>query len=327
MKGLRLFVNFREVRGAYGGANAFLRALTGALRQRGVWITNNPRERVDLVFLNALSENIDLAFVQRIHERGAPIIHRKVGYRVSGPPEMRAMEDGVVHGDRLQVEFSPYVAHTIFQSGYSRDVFLTSGFEGPYDVIPNGVDESVFNLDVRRGFLHRVGRRSFWAPGLPLRVAISTWSTDPNKGFAEYVRVDGELVGRDDLEVVLIGRVPLDVRFREIKVVAPQPPVRLAAQLKRAHVLLQLARYETCSNALIEGINCGLPAIYLDSGSNAELAAEYGVEYRGDFVEAAARVQERYEDVLQRIPDNPYRISNVVERYLGLFGRVLDDRA
>jgi glycosyltransferase involved in cell wall biosynthesis len=317
-----VYMNFTEVRGPYGGANAFLRALRGALAQRGVRTTNDLAAKFDLAFLNALTDDLDLARVQRVAATGRPVVHRKVGYRVSGSPEMRAVEDGVVHGDRVQIEFTPHVAHTVFQSEYSRDVFLASGFDGPFSVIPNGVDESLFNLDVKRPF--RAPRlRSFWNGSEPLRVVVSTWSTDENKGFPDYREIDARFAGRRDVELTLIGRVPSGTRFQTFRVVPPQRRRALAARLKEQHVLLQLARFETCSNALIEGINTGLPVVYLDSGANREMAAAYGEVYEGDLDDALERLSPRYEEIVGRIPANPYRISLVVDRYLELFERLV----
>lgn len=244
---MRIYMNFRHRRGPWGGGNQFLAALRAWLERHGHEVVTDPRERFDVALLNALMEDIDVEFVRRVAER-APVVHRKVGYRVSGLPHMRAVQEGVVHGDRLQIDFSPYLTHTVFQSAYSRDVFVAEGFSGAATIIPNGVNESIFNLELR-------------------------------------------------------GRPWL------------RPRRRVAELLKRRHVLLQLAREETCSNALIEGINCGLPVVYLDSGSNAELAGDYGVEYRGDFADAVARVVERYDDIVARTHDNPYRISLVAPRY------------
>lgn len=316
-------MNHTEVRGPYGGANAFLRTLRAALERRGVVVTNDLADPFDLAFLNALTDDIDLAFVERLAERGVPIVHRKVGYRVSGSPEMRRVVDGVAWGDRLQLEFSPYLAHTVFQSDYSREVFVAGGFAGPYTVIPNGVDEEIFNTVARGRLLRRASRRRFWDGAERLRVVISTWSTDENKGFADYQQIDELLDTLSGVGLTLVGRTPPDVRFRRIRVLPPRGPQRLAAELKRHHVLLQLARYETCSNALIEGLNCGLPAIYLESGANTEVARDYGVPYRGDFPAAVDAVKERYADIVSRIEHNPYRGSLVVERYLSVFEQVL----
>jgi glycosyltransferase involved in cell wall biosynthesis len=312
---VRIYMNFRPARGPYGGGNQFLAALRAELERRGHVIVTDPRGRFEVALLNALMQDIDAAFVERIAER-APVVHRKVGYRVSGNPQMRRVADGVVWGDKLQLDFTPYLARTIFQSAYSRDVFTREGFSGPYTIIHNGVDERVFNVRLRpRVPWRRPVRRSFWDGREPLRVIVSAWSTDPNKGFDELPKVDAALDGVEDVRLELVGRKPKAMRLPNVRVLRARPPARVAEVLKRRHVLLQLARHETCSNALIEGINCGLPAIYVDSGSNAELARDYGVEYRGDLLASVAELRDRYAEIVERIADNPYRISLVAPRY------------
>ena len=123
------------------------------------------------------------------------------------------------------------------------------------------------------------------------------------------------------MTVTLVGRVPDGVRFAHIRHVGPVRVAKLARLLRRQHVLLHLARYETCSNALIEGMNCGLPPIYLDSGSNAEVAASYGVRYDGDFDASLVALREGYGDFVERLRTNPYRISAVLPRYLDVLER------
>jgi hypothetical protein len=319
---MRVLMNFRAVRGPYGGANAFLRTLRAALERRGLTVVTDPGAAYDVALLNALTEDIDLAYVARVADR-APVVHRKVGYRVSGSPEMRRVEDGVVHGDRLQLEFAPYVAHTIFQSAYSRDVFVAAGHDGPYTIVHNGVDESVFNLLVRPRSWQRPRVRSFWDGRSPLRVVVSTWSTDENKGFADYRRIGEALHGDPSVRLTLVGRAPGGASLPGFRLVGAKRRRPLAAELKRHHVLLQLARFETCSNALIEGINCGLPAVYLDSGSNAELASGYGVPYEGDLPEALTRLAPRYDEFVAAIPQNPFRSELVADRYLELLERAV----
>lgn len=324
---MRVYMNFREVRGAYGGANAFQRTLRRALEQRGVRVTTRVGDRYDVALLNALTNGIDLEFVRSVAER-APVVHRKVGYRVSGGPELRRQVGGVVEGDRLQVEFTPHVTHTVFQSRYSRDVFLGSGFDGPFTVVHNGVDEEIFTPWERRGPLRRRrALRPFWDGRSPLRVVISSWSTDPNKGFEDYAAIDRALAGRDDVVLSFVGRLPDGLAFRNIRALEARPARALAALLRQNDVLLQLARYETCSNALIEGLNCGLPAIYLDSGANGEVADAYGVPYEGDFFAALDSVRRRYDELVARVLENPYRASTVVERYEAILRSAAETRS
>lgn len=320
-----VYVNVHPREGAFGGANAFLRTLVDELRRRGVETTTDPRDPFDVALLNALTEGLNLETVRRLAESGRPLVHRKTGYLGRGAAGLRQVVGGVVLGDAHQVAFDRYLAHTIFQSRYSRDVFAAAGHRGRSSVIHNGVDPSIFNLEQR----HLLGRRlrSFWQPGEALRVVVSSWSADENKGFPEYRRIDGQLGGRDDLRVTLVGRVPEGTRFRHIEVLGPRGPRRLADALRREHVILQLARFETCSNALLEALNCGLPAVYLDSGANAELAADFGVPYEGDLFAALAAVRAGYDGIVSRLPDNPYRIGPVADRYLAVLEAVAAGRA
>ena len=142
---MRVYMNFTPRNGPYGGANAFLRTLMAELGRRGVVFTADEREPVDVALLNALTDGLMPEDVERIASRGTPIVHRKTGFRARGAPGLRAVVEGVVLGDAHQVAFSPFVSHSVFQSAYSREVFVAAGFEGPSSVIPNGVDDSVFH--------------------------------------------------------------------------------------------------------------------------------------------------------------------------------------
>ena len=44
---MRVYMNFREVRGPYGGANAFQRTIRRALERRGWRVTTDPGARYD----------------------------------------------------------------------------------------------------------------------------------------------------------------------------------------------------------------------------------------------------------------------------------------
>lgn len=318
---MRVYLNFEPRSGPYGGANAFLRTLMRALGRHGVTFTSRLDEPVDVALVNALTNDIGLDDVRKLSDRGVPVVHRKTGYRGRGIAELRAEVDGVIEGDRRQIELSPYITHSVFQSEYSRDVFHSSGFAGRFSVIPNGVDTSIFNtIRVRR---FRGSRpREWWRPTDPVRLVVSTWSTDPSKGWSEVSRVAERLRDRRDATLTVVGRVPSGCELPATRTLGPRRAEELAEILKRAHVILNLTQWESCSNALIEGLNCGLPAIYLDSGANREVAGEYGVAYEGDIVEALDEIRRRYADIVARLPENPYRIEPVAARYLAVLASV-----
>lgn len=319
---MRIYTNLKRVRGPYGGAYNFMAALMNRLERAGFSFTNNAGVPFEIALLNALSDGLTLDTVRAIADRGVPILHRKVGYIVSGPPEMRRAVDGVVWGDKVQMDFDPFVTTTIFQSDYSAQAYRKQGFSGHSVTVRNGADEDMFNYERRLLFGLRTVPRTTWSGG-PLKVVISTWSTDPNKGFSDYLEIDRGLDGRGDVEVTLVGRMPANLDFRNIRHVGAMTRRKLAEFLKQQHVLLTLSRFETCSNALIEGLNCGLPAIYLDSGSNPELAGDYGVKWNGDFDAALAQVKDCYHDIFDRLPNNPFRLTLVANAYQNLFSSVI----
>ncbi len=320
MSKLAIHSNIRLRAGAYGGANSFMRSLFGALRARGHRFVDDPAH-ADVALLNALSDGLDLERVKRIADLGVPIVHRRVGYIVSGSPEMRAAPDGVPYGDRLQAAFDPYIRLAVFQSEYGRRVFERAGFAGAFEIVRNGVDERIF-APAARGWRALFERRRAPRSRGRLRLVVSTWSTDPNKGFADYAKLDDALGALPGVSISLVGRWPEGFAPKRIVRVAPLRPQALARFLRAQDALLTLSRFETCSNALIEGLNCGLPALYLDSGSNAELAAPYGVAWSGDFARDVAALDEGYDGFARALPDNPFRMSLVAPIYERLLERV-----
>ncbi len=84
--------------------------------------------------------------------------------------------------------------------------------------------------------------------------------------------------------------------------------------LKSCHCLLQFAQDDTCSNAVLEAINRGLPIIYLDSGGTKEIAKEYGVEYKDSLLDAVERLKASYFSIIERIKDNPFKIEYVADK-------------
>lgn len=321
---MRVFMNFSESRGLSGGAHSFLRALRRELKKKGIVFTNRVDGDFDVALLNALTNRLDIGMVKRIHEKGRPIIHRKVGYSVSGSEAMRQVVSGVVEGDRRQIEFSSYITHTVFQSEYSRDVFFSEGFRGPYTLIANGADKDTFNRMVRpKIFGWSRQRRGYRQGSSGFRFAIVTWSKDMNKGFDDYKLFDQALDEMPDVEIWFIGRKPSNIKFKNIRVFRPRRHTSLAKKLKQCDGFIQMARNETCSNALLEGICCGLPVIFKDSGSTSQFASRYGVEYKGDPQGSMRELMYGHELLVRDIDDFPYSIQESANKYFELLNEVL----
>lgn len=268
---MKIYLNHeRPLFNRSGGAHSFLSALRQSLDKKGIKVTSNLKRPVDLYLINALTGGVNIDSVAKIADSGKKIVHRKVGYAVSGSPEMRAVVDGVVAGDAVQMAFDKFVSKTIFQSNYSKEAFIAQGFYGESEMIWNGVDQSMFFPSTKSDF-------SLPKESNKLKIVACSWSTDPNKGFSDYEAIDALLTKFPSVEMYFVGRLPADLKFRNIISLGTKRKRNIAKILRSCDGYIHMARKETCSNALLEALSCGLPVLYNNSGSSEELIQKAGV--------------------------------------------------
>ena len=243
-----------------GGGNQFLRALVGELESRGLRVERNQLSaRTPAALCN--SYNFDLDRLQRLLRPGCRIVHR-----VDGPIGVyRGEDDGTDR--RIWKANAALASATVFQSRYSleRHAQLGLEFRDPR-VIRNTVDPRVFNAEGRSPF----------AAGGKVRLIATSWSDNPAKG-ADTIRWLEERLDWSRFELTFVGRTP--VRFDRLRMIPPVTPAELAGILREHDLYVTASLHESCSNAFLEALACGLPALYVDSGSNAELAGEAGLAF------------------------------------------------
>jgi glycosyltransferase involved in cell wall biosynthesis len=285
----------------YGGSNQFLLALRAELRRRGLRVAANvvaPRTRACI--LNAFAFDADAL---------RPMLHPacRVVHRVDGPIALyRGRDDGA---DAVVQRLNDELAHTtVFQSNYSLEASRAIGLElrDPI-VIPNAVDPTIFFAPESRP---PVAERK-------IRLITTCWSDNPNKG-ADALELLEERLDWRRFELTFVGRSP--VTFRRTRMLPPVDSDELAQLLRTHDVFVAPSRHEPSSNALLEALACGLPAVYRDSGGNGEIVREAGVAFTDDeqlpgAVEAMAGVLEEKRALIS-VP----AIADVANRYLDAMG-------
>ena len=281
----------------FGGGNQFLLALLGELRRRGLEIeVNRLSGRTPSCLYNSF--NFDFHRLRRFAREGARMVHR-----VDGPIGVyRGFDDGT---DRQILNINRALADaTIFQSRYSLDKHRELGLDlrNPV-VIPNTVDPAIFHPPPSREPLS--GRR--------LRVIATSWSANPRKGAEVLAWLDQNL-DLDAYEVTFAGNT--EQRFDQIRVVGPLASAPLADLLRTHDVYLAASRDDPCSNALLEGLACGLAAAYLRSGGHPELVGEGGIGF--DEAEELPAILARLREELDARRDAIAvpRLDEVADRYL-----------
>ena len=249
-----------------GGGSQFLHALAGELRRRGLGIeVNRISGGTPACLFNSF--NFDFRRLRRFARTDCRMVHR-----VDGPiGAYRGFDDGT---DRRILEINNQLADaTILQSRYSLEKHRNLGLElkSPV-VIPNAVDAALFHAPEQ----HEPpdGRR--------VRLIAASWSDNPNKGADTLAWIDRNLDWRR-FEMTFAGRPP--IALERIRAIGPLPSAALADVLRSHDVYVAPSLNDPCSNALVEALACGLPAVFAASGGHRELVGEAGLPFsaaRGD---------------------------------------------
>lgn len=280
-----------------GGGHQFLRALVSELERRGVAVELNRISRATPACLFN-SFNFDFRRLRRFARPDCRMVHR-----LDGPIGVyRGFDDGT--DARIAQVNGELADATVVQSQFSLEAHRELGIElrDPV-VIANAVDPAIFHPPAARDPLD--ARKA--------RLIAVSWSDNPNKGAEVFAWLD-ENLDWERYEMSFVGRSP--AAFLRIRVRGPVPSRELANELRRHDVYVAASRNDPCSNALLEALACGLPAVYLASGGHPELVGDGGLPFV-----SAEEVPEVLERLLGEVDDRRGAIrvpslEQVADRYL-----------
>lgn len=311
---MRISINLRPGHGPGPGQNRFVRCLTDYLTERGHSVSHSLTPDLDVVLLvtvqrkdPAASFSLDeVVSYRRLYPRTAVVL------RANRCDQQRGTE-GSINRDIL--EASRVSDHTVFVSRFLRDLLVNEGFDEsrPHSVIATGADTRRFHP----------GGSVPWTAGDKLRLVTHHWLLGPMKGWDIYERIDG-LLGKEPFselfEFSFIGHVTRSHIFRRSRMVAVLDDERLATELRRHHVYVTGARYEPGGNHYVEGRQCGLPVLYLDSGANSEYCGGCGIGFTPvDLEEKLLQLLPRYRTLRQAAVRHDYTATHMAHQYAQLF--------
>lgn len=280
-----------------GGGHQFVHALSRELERKGLTLeANRISSGTRICLFNSF--NFDASRLRRFARQDVRMVHR-----VDGPIGVyRGFDDGT---DKHIIDLNRAFADaTVVQSRYSLEKHAELGLELRSPVlIPNAPDPEIFHPPAIQ--TAPAGRR--------LRVIATSWSDNPRKGADVLEWLDRHL-DEDELEVTFAGRT--ETKFERIRVVGPLASQELAELLQAQDVYLAASRDDPSSNALLEGLACGLPAVFLRSGGHPELVGEGGLGFDDSEELPEVFAQLRRELELRRAAIRVPALADVAERYL-----------
>jgi glycosyltransferase involved in cell wall biosynthesis len=302
---INIVFNIREV--ATGGGNQFLKALRNGLRSMGVY-AESP-DQADVVLFNSHHFIDEIINLKKQHPE-LLIVHR-----VDGPIQLYNSPDDP-RDAIIQISNRFLADGTIFQSEWSRRENRLLGFQpSRYEtVIPNAPDPSIFNAEGKRRF----------SRSRKIRLIAISWSSNWKKGFDTYRWLD-EHLDFSKYEMTFVGNSP--VKFNKIRHNPTLDSRSLAKELKKYDIFITASQKDPCSNALIEALNCGLPAIALMDGGHPDIVKEGGefFDHSEEIPALLERIVNNYKTYQQRI--KLIEISEVIDNYYRFMHNIYSDNA
>jgi glycosyltransferase involved in cell wall biosynthesis len=284
----------------YGGGNQFMLALRKALALRDMDVRENElRDGIDAYILNSIHFDVD-RFMEFSLKHRLNVIHR-----IDGPIHLIRGFDR--EKDELCFQLNErFASATVLQSAWTYQRIVDMGYNPVSPtIIHNAVDSDIF---------HSQGRRPF-DRDRKVRLISTSWSNNPRKGGPTYRWIEDHL-DWDCFEYTFVGNA--SEKFERIQHIPPVSSDELAEILRNHDIYITASRNDPCSNALIEAMACGLPALYLNDGGHPELVGAGGLAFQDEeeILPQLERLVEHYES-FQRLIAVP-RMEDVAEKYLAL---------
>lgn len=261
---INILFDFKE--GPWGGGNQFLKALRDEFKKKGVY--QKDIEKADAILFNSFPfrhhEYFDI--VSDIKKRNNTLIF----HRLDGPIS-------IVRGEGLNVDDIIYKFNELYADGsifQSRWIKIESEKLGlkinnNYEIIINAPDDTIF-YQKTEGNIPASDK---------IKLIATSWSGNIRKGFDVYKWMDDNL-DFSRYAMTFIGNTP--VKFNNINHIEPLDSNNLADELRAHHIYVTASKHEPCSNALIEAMHCGLPAIAYDNGGNPEIIGKGGELFKNN---------------------------------------------
>ena len=311
-------IQSKVVDGPWGGGNLFVQNLFNYLTSNGLKVINdlyNPK--IDLILMtDPLKQSIstNFSFKQISYYKKYINPNVKIVHRINECDERKNTNNvnkEIIHCNSI-------ADSTIFVSNWLMKLYENIGLHNNNVVIKSGSNREVFNNL----------NKSNWDGVSNIKIVTHHWGTNENKGFKVYKHLD-ELIYKNkiqNIEFTYIGNLPQNISFNKTLHINPIQGKALAQELKKHHIYLTASINEPSGNHHIEGAQCGLPLLYINSGGIVEYCKNYGIQFKGldDFETSLNELVKNYDLYFNKISNYPNNSNQMCFEYLNEFSSVLD---
>ena len=295
---MKISINSSFITGPFGGGMVIAALLKRYFVKKGVEVVNHLNdEDIDVIlhlnpftFLRSESASYSFfsAYLYKIKHPETVIIHQ-----INECDERKNTN----YMNKLLIKTSKYSDYTVFIASWLKPLLEKQGFpeDQPSSIILNGTDEIIFNT---------IGKK-YWDGQEKMKIVTHHWGGSYLKGHDIYQKID-KLLGNKEFankyQFTFIGNYPKDLEYKNTNLIKPISGEELANELKKHHIYITASRNEPAGLHHIEGILCGMPVLYVNSGALPEYCEGFGIEFNeSNFEEKLEQIYKQYNFFVEKL--------------------------
>ncbi len=316
---MKVALGSKIIEGPWGGGNNFIKNFSNFLKKKDCEVYHELKIKdLDIILLTDPREKSKSAsfnhfdiynYIKKIN-KNTIVVHR-----INECDERKNTKD-VNNQIVLANRFSDY---TVFISKWLSEIFSNHLKKKSSSVIYNGANLEIFF----NNSLNFTKKEKF-------KLVTHHWSNHKNKGFDIYKKIDDQLEQKnfhDKIQFTIIGNLPSQIKFKNINYIKPLFGIELADALRNHHAYITGSLNEPGGNHQNEAINCGLPALYLDSGCMKEYCKGFGLEYTNEnLFQKIDQLIDDYTIIKNNLNKYDLNSNNTCNKYFDLFQNLLSKK-
>ena len=316
---MKISLGSKIFKGPWGGGNNFVKNLSNYLKKKqcSVHFDLNQKD-LDLILLtdprkesqSACYNHIDIYnYINKVNSN-VLVVHR-----INECDERKNTKNV----NKQIINANQFSDFSIFISGWLKNLYTRYKNFPNSKIIYNGA-----NLDFFFNKSRNIEKNE------KFKLVTHHWSNSKNKGFHIYKMIDEKLDNEEfnkKIMFTIIGNIPKDMQFKNIKHIKPLFDKDLGDALRNNHAYITASTNEPGGNHQNEGINCGLPALYINSGCMKEYCEGFGIEYNKDNIfNKIFEMIEDYDALNKKTFNYSLNQSSMCSQYFDVFTKLLNNK-
>ena len=307
--------------GPWGGGNLFAINLKNHLHSKGFQVVNNlDDDDIDIILITEPRRTSESsAFTHIDVQKYLKFINSEtlVMHRINECDERKNTK----YLNKYMINANKVADYTVFVSTWLKNLYENQGIGTKNNhVILAGANKEIFNNE---NYIP-------WDGSEEMRIVTHHWGANWNKGFDIYVELDKLISSKkwkNKISFTYIGNLPKNFEFKNTKVIMPLSGKDLAEAIKKNHIYLTASINEPSGNHHIEGAQCGLPLLYINSGGIPEYCSGFGEIFdKYNFEQKLEKLMHEYLENLENMKNYPNNSIIMCTEFENLFIEMLENK-